>query len=66
MTMFGGSVLERYFTGIVTEVFDSHSSFLTDELDLWYHGGIEDIATHVAWKWSHLSTLLSMNNDSQV
>ena len=50
--MFGGSILEKYFTSLVHLGFDERATFLTEELDLWYHGGIEDMATNVAWKWT--------------
>lgn len=56
--MFGGSILEKYFTSLVQLGFDERATFLTEELDLWYHGGIEDMATNVAWKWTQLTQIL--------
>ena len=53
--MFGGSVIEKYFTSIVRTAFDANAAFLTEELDLWYNGGLEDMGTNVAWKWAILS-----------
>ena len=57
--MFGGSVLEKFFTGLVRFRFDMHAPFLTEELDLWYHGGIEDMASNVAWKWNQLTKMVA-------
>ena len=51
MTMYGGTVIEKYITSKIRNDYDSHSAFLTEELDLWYNGGIEDMASNVAWKW---------------
>jgi hypothetical protein len=56
--MFIGSVLEQFFTSFVTYMYDKHTAFLTEELDLWYHGGLEDMATNVAWKWSELTNII--------
>lgn len=59
MAMYGGSILDKYISGVATEVLDKHASFLTDELDMWYHGGIEDGSTHVQWKWNTVAALLA-------
>jgi|LauGreDrversion4_2_1035121.scaffolds.fasta_scaffold218947_2 hypothetical protein len=59
LTMYASSVLEKYFSGVATEIFDVHASFLTEQLDFWYHGGFEDLATNVGWKWSLLTQLLA-------
>jgi hypothetical protein len=56
--MFIGSVLEQFFTSYVTYMYDKHTAFLTEELDLWFHGGIEDMATNVGWKWRELTNIL--------
>ena len=49
--MFVGSLLERRFGDIVTLYYANHTAFLTEELDLWYHGGLADMGTQVQWKW---------------
>jgi hypothetical protein len=59
MTMFGGSILEKYFAEKMTEYYTKDKSFLTDQLDLWYHGGLEDMATHVGWKWARVAYYMS-------
>jgi hypothetical protein len=59
MSMFGISVLDKYLSGVATEMLDKHASFLTDEVDWWYHSGIEDGSAHVQWKWNTVSYLLS-------
>lgn len=45
--LFGGSILEKLFSGMLRTNFDEKASFLTEELDLWYHGGIDDIGMSV-------------------
>jgi glycosylphosphatidylinositol phospholipase D len=57
LTMYLGSILERHFSSLITFHFDTYASFLTEELDLWYHGGIEDMGINVAWKWQQLSDM---------
>ena len=56
--MYIGSVLEQYFTSYVTSKYDQHTAFLTEDLDFWFHGGLEDMASNVAWKWTELTNLL--------
>lgn len=51
LTMYAGSILERHLANMIVFYYDTHASFLTEELDLWYHGGLEDMGTNVAWKW---------------
>jgi hypothetical protein len=55
--MYLGSILEKYFSSMITFHYDTHAAFLTEELDLWYHGGIEDMGTNVAWKWEQLTEM---------
>ena len=52
MLMYVGSLLEKHFSSLLTFRYDTHSSFLTEDLDLWFHGGFEDMGTNVAWKWA--------------
>ena len=61
LTMYLGSILEHHFSSLITFHFDTHASFLTDELDLWYHGGIEDMGTNVAWKWEQLTNMFKQD-----
>lgn len=42
--MFVGSILERYFSDMITFKYENHTAFLTEELDLWFHGGLSDMA----------------------
>jgi hypothetical protein len=56
-TMYMGSILEHHFSSLITFHFDTHAAFLTEELDLWYHGGLEDMGTNVAWKWQQLTEM---------
>jgi hypothetical protein len=61
--MYLGSILEKHFSSLITFHFDTHASFLTDELDLWYHGGLEDMGTNVAWKWEQLTKMFADPNE---
>jgi hypothetical protein len=49
--MYIGNVLERHFSNAITFYFANHTSYLTEEVDLWYHGGLSDMADNVQWKW---------------
>jgi FG-GAP repeat len=49
---------------MITFHWDTHASFLTDELDLWYHGGLEDMGTNVAWKWQQLTEMFKTENEA--
>lgn len=59
LTMYIGSILEGHFSSMLTFHYDVHAAFLTEELDLWYHGGLEDMGTNVAWKWQQLTKMFS-------
>jgi hypothetical protein len=37
---------------------EKHAAFLSEELDLWYHGGIDDMAANVSWQWKNLIELI--------
>ena len=52
--LFGGSILEKVLSGKIRTKFERKASFLTEELDLWYHGGIDDISMSVEQKWNYL------------
>lgn len=56
--MYIGQILERHLANMITFHFDTHTSFLTEDLDLWYQGGLEDMGTNVAWKWERISQIL--------
>ena len=65
MLMYAGSLLERHFANLITFYYDSHAAFLAEDLDLWYHGGLEDMGTNVAWKWTKLAKLLDEKKQTQ-
>ncbi|TNV85120.1 hypothetical protein FGO68_gene1907 [Halteria grandinella] len=60
--LFGGSILEKYLSGAIRTGFEKKASFLTEELDLWYHGGIEDLGQSVQQKWNYLVAMIVSNN----
>jgi hypothetical protein len=64
LTMYLGSILQRHFAALITFHYDNHASFLTEELDLWYHGGLEDMGTNVAWKWEQLTEMFKSANET--
>jgi glycosylphosphatidylinositol phospholipase D len=37
---------------------EMYAPFLTEELDLFYHGGIDDMAINTIWKWENLLEIL--------
>ena len=52
MTMFTWYVLEKNFGHLLNPNLDKRAAFLTEDFDQWYHGGLEDMGTHIAWKWA--------------
>ena len=55
---FVGSILEEFFGSYLTFVLDLHSAFLTEDLDGWYNGGIEDMVANVMLRWDELATTI--------
>jgi hypothetical protein len=56
--MYIGSLLTRYFSGIITFMYEEYAAFSTEELDLWYNGGLADMAIQVEWKWQAVIEML--------
>ena len=48
--------LEKQYIELISYNYDQKASFLTDETDLWFSGGFEDMSTNIAWKWSYMKT----------
>jgi hypothetical protein len=63
LVMYIGSILTHYYANLITFHFDTHAAFLSEELDLWYHGGLEDMGTQVAWKWAQLSRIFARSGE---
>lgn len=59
LTMFIGSILQQHYASLITFHYDTHAAFLTEELDLWYHGGLADMGVNVAWKWEQLTKMFA-------
>ena len=57
--MYDAFVLEKIFVDWIPTDFDYRASFLTEEPDLWFNGGFEDMATQVAWKMEYISKMMS-------
>ena len=49
--MYVGALLEHRFGDIATLYYANHTAFLTEELDLWFHGGLSDMGSQVQLKW---------------
>jgi hypothetical protein len=60
--MYTGFVLEKIFVDWFPLDYDMRASFLTEEPDLWFNGGFEDMATQVAWKMEYLSRMMVRPN----
>jgi hypothetical protein len=45
--MYIGNLLTRYYSGLLTWFFEDHTAFMTEELDLWYNGGLADMGANV-------------------
>ena len=57
-TMFVGAQLEKLAGGVAFENYGKHAAFLSEELDLWFVGGIDDMASNVMFKWNTIINLL--------
>lgn len=57
--MYIAYLLEKYFLDIFGHSYDMKASFLTEEPDLWFNGGFEDMSVNVAWKWEYLTQMLN-------
>lgn len=38
--MYIGHILEKYYSGILTPYIETHTAFMSEELDLWFQGGL--------------------------
>ena len=53
--MYTGAVLEKLAAGTVAYwYYDKYSAFLSEEIDLWYAGGLDDMAVNIQWKWNRI------------
>jgi glycosylphosphatidylinositol phospholipase D len=61
--MYTGTIFERLGGG--ADLFDSeiHAAFLTEDLDLYFSGGIDDMAINVQWQWEN--TIKSIENNTE-
>ena len=46
-----GTVFEKIAGGLFFDKYGNHTPFLNEELDNWFVGGLDDMATNVQWKW---------------
>lgn len=57
--MYSAYALEKILIDWIPMDFDARASFLTEEPDLWYNGGFEDMGTQVAWKMEYITKMLA-------
>lgn len=55
------SYLEKEFGWFVWEKYERNSSFIAENLDTYYHGGLDDMAIHTAYEWLNVINLISKN-----
>lgn len=52
--MYTGEHAESISKGALYYKYGYHAAFLSEELDLWYAGGLDDMAANIIWKWNTL------------
>lgn len=62
--MFIGAMAERLGSGLILEYFGKHAAFLAEEVDLWFMGGIDDMAINTQWKWTRMIQELEAKNST--
>ena len=63
--MFIGAIAEKVGAGLIFENYGKHAAFLAEEVDLWFMGGIDDMAINTQWKWVRMIEELEGRNISQ-
>ena len=63
--MYTGAVAEKVGSGLIFENYGKHTAFLAEEIDLWFMGGIDDMAINTQWKWTRMIEELEGKNISQ-
>lgn len=64
LMMFLAAKMEGYASLFELAKDEMTGSFLTDEIDLWFHGGVDDMAVHVAWQWQNIINMLESSDPS--
>ena len=62
--MYVGSIFERIGSELALFIDEYHSAFLTQDIDLYFAGGLDDMALNVQWQWRNLINLLEGKNSS--
>ena len=50
---------------MIFENYGKHSAFLAEEVDLWFIGGIDDMAINTQWKWTRMIEELEGKNETK-
>ena len=62
--MYTGAVLEKLAAGTIAYwYYDKYSAFLSEEIDLWFAGGLDDMAVNIQWKWNRIIAELENRTD---
>ena len=56
------SYLEKEFGWFVWKGYEKNSSFIAENLDSYYHGGLDDMAIHTTYEW--LNVIKHFNDTS--
>ena len=59
------SLAERIGSGLIFENYGKHAAFLAEEVDLWFIGGIDDMAINTQWKWTRMIEELEGKNETK-
>jgi len=58
LAMYAVAKVDSALGGLALSLFNDRSPFLTEELDQFYAGGLDDMAASVMWKWNALIKVL--------
>ncbi len=62
MMLYTGARLESLVSVLVLPQYEKKAAFLTEDLDLWFHGGLDDMANHATWQWQNVINLIEEKN----
>lgn len=58
LKMFLGAKLEKIGSIIMLSQNEKLAQFLTESLELYFHGGLDDMAAHVIWTWENVIKII--------
>jgi glycosylphosphatidylinositol phospholipase D len=66
LMMFIGARLEALVSIVELTKSEKTAAFLSDDLDLWFHGGLDDMSMGVVWQWENLMNLIEKENPQKM